>query len=114
MTMLSSSSPVRARTMSGGRAIPARSSTYSSVASPCWTWCSNSSSSWRNRHIAGAHRLGEDVDRSLRRADRAQAARGVKIGPGRVEHADDDAVDVEALLGHLADDDVRVVAVGRH
>ena len=35
MTMLSSSSPVTARTMSGGRAIPARSRTWISVASPC-------------------------------------------------------------------------------
>ena len=32
-------------TMSGGRAMPARSSTKISVASPCCTWCSNSSSS---------------------------------------------------------------------
>ena len=34
MTMLSSSSPVTATTISGGRAIPARSSTWISVASP--------------------------------------------------------------------------------
>src|SRR5207302_778643 len=43
------SSPASARTMSGGRAIPARSRMCSSVASPCWTWCSNSSSSRANR-----------------------------------------------------------------
>src|SRR5688500_1516700 len=47
--MLSSSSPVSASTMSGGRAIPARSRTWISVASPCCTWCSNSSSSRSKR-----------------------------------------------------------------
>src|SRR5581483_8937708 len=45
MMMLSSSSPVVATSMSGGRANPACSSTNTSVASPSWTWCSNSSSS---------------------------------------------------------------------
>ena len=49
MTMLSSSSPVAAMTMLGGRWIPARSSTKSSVASPLTTTCSNSSSSRSNR-----------------------------------------------------------------
>src|SRR5262249_40591443 len=49
MTMLSSSSPVAAITMLGGRWIPARSSTKSSVASPCTTTCSNSSSSRSKR-----------------------------------------------------------------
>ena len=44
---------------------------------------------------------------------RAQAALGVEVGAGRVEHADDDAADPEALLRDLADHDVRVVAVGR-
>ena len=47
--MLSSSSPVSASTMSGGRAMPARSRTKSSVASPRCTWCSNSSSSCSKR-----------------------------------------------------------------
>src|SRR5918995_5157215 len=52
MTMLSSSSPVTATTRSGGRAMPARSSTNSSVASPRIARCSNSSSSasqWSRR-----------------------------------------------------------------
>src|SRR5205807_7186437 len=43
----------------------------------------------------------------------AQAARVVEVGARRIEDASDDALDVEALLGHLRDDDVRVVAVGR-
>ena len=55
----------------------------------------------------------ERVDRRLRRADGAHPARGVEVGARRVEHADDDAVDAEPLLGDLADDDVRVVAVRR-
>ena len=50
MTMLSSSSPVAATSRSGGRLIPARSSTNSSVASPRITWCSNSASSLSNRY----------------------------------------------------------------
>ena len=36
----------------------------------------------------------------------------VELGARRVEQAHDDALVVEALLRHLADDDVRVVAVG--
>src|SRR5581483_875892 len=66
----------------------------------------------RRHEAAAAHRVHERVDRGLRRADGAQAARVVEIGARRVEHAGDDALDVEALLGHLRDDDVRVVAVG--
>ena len=54
MTMLSSSSPVAATSRSGGRLIPARSSTKSSVASPRITWCSNSASSLSNRVRAAA------------------------------------------------------------
>ena len=50
MTMLSSSSPVAATSRSGGRLMPARSSTKSSVASPRITWCSNSASSLSNRY----------------------------------------------------------------
>ena len=50
MTMLSSSSPVAATSRSGGRLMPARSSTYSSVASPRSTWCSNSASSLSKRY----------------------------------------------------------------
>src|SRR6478609_2990053 len=49
MTTLSSSSPVTATTTSGGRLMPARSRTKSSVASPRCTWCSNSASSMSNR-----------------------------------------------------------------
>ena len=50
MIRLSSSSPVTPSTSSGGRAIPARSSTCSSVASPSRTWCSNSSWSCSKRY----------------------------------------------------------------
>src|SRR5919202_1459397 len=49
MIRLSSSSPVTAATTSGGRWIPARSSTWISVASPSSTWCSNSPSSCSKR-----------------------------------------------------------------
>ena len=131
--------------------MPARSSTNSSVASPSWTWCSNSSSSCSNgarrcsssvtscptrssvratlaptlpppatidvhqaftrRDVAGADGVREHVDRGRGRADGAQPALGVELGAGRVEQADDDAADVEALLRDLADHDVRVVAV---
>ena len=49
MTRLSSSSPVTASTSSGGLAIPARSSTLISVASPRITTGPNSSSSRANR-----------------------------------------------------------------
>src|SRR4029079_8896768 len=49
MIRLSSSSPVSAATTSGGRAIPARSSTQSAVGSPGGTWCSNSGWSRSNR-----------------------------------------------------------------
>ena len=61
--------------------------------------------------LARAHGLGEHLDRRLRRADRAQAVRRVELGARRVEDPDDGALDAEALLGDLADDDVRVVAV---
>ena len=43
------------------------------------------------RDLAGADGLDEDVDRGRGRADRAQAALGVELRAGRVEHADDDA-----------------------
>src|SRR5919198_53858 len=66
------------------------------------------------RHLAGADGLGEGLDRRLRGADSAQAELLVEVGARRVEHADDHALDVEALLRHLADDEVRVVAVRRH
>ena len=46
ISMLSSSSPVTAITMSA-RWIPARSSTHSSEASPYWTLCSSSCSTVR-------------------------------------------------------------------
>src|SRR5207248_6306468 len=48
----------------------------------------------------------------LRRAHDAQPARAVEVGARRVEDADDDTADVEALLGDLANEDVRVVTVG--
>ena len=142
MTMLSSSSPVTATTMSGGRRMPARSRTNSSVASPSCTRCSNSSSrrskrsrrcsisvtSWPARDAAcarcsrrpcrrlrpgrtwlgGGSSLGPDLarpgcvdqhrDRVRGRADDAHAERRVELGAGRVEDADDDAADAEALL----------------
>src|SRR5581483_4218854 len=159
MIRLSSSSPVTASSRSGGLAIPARSSSEISVASPSIATWPNSSSrrskrsrrcsisvtscpmssservtflptlpppamitytaSPRGRHgrlegagVAGAHGVGEDGDRRLGGTDRAQAALAVEVGAQRVEHAHDHAVDAEALLQHLADDDVRVVAVG--
>ena len=77
MTMLSSSSPVAATSRSGGRLIPARSSTKSSVASPRITWCSNSASSLSKRYgllldqrhlVAGAEQRPRQV-----RADLAAA-----------------------------------------
>src|SRR5262245_33427395 len=161
MIRLSSSSPVTARTRSGGRAIPARSSTLISVPSPSMTaWpnsasscsyrsrrCSSSVTSWpmstseratffppfppptmimysllllsrrarrlEGTHVARADRLGQHRDRRLRRAYGAQAPLGVEVGAQRVEDAHDDAVDAVALLQHLPDHDVRVVAVGR-
>ena len=53
-----------------------------------------------------------DRDRGLRRADGLQPALRVELGARRVEHAHDDGADPVALLEHLPDDDVRVVAVG--
>src|SRR5437763_9135247 len=61
---------------------------------------------------ARSHRVAERVDRGRRRADRAQPARVVELGARRVEDPDDRAVDAESLLGDLADDQVRVVAIG--
>ena len=156
MIRLSSSSPVTASTRSGGRAIPARSSTcdLGRVAEHA-TWPNSSSSCSKRsrrcsmsvtscpistseratfaptlpppamidvhqpRHLLGtarlarAHGVGERRDRRLRRADGAQPELRVELGARRIEHADDDAVDAVALLRHLADDEVRVVAVGR-
>src|SRR5262249_25144677 len=63
--------------------------------------------------FAGAHCLGQGLDRARGRADDVEAARGVELGARMVEDADDDRGDGELLLRHLADDDVRVVAVGR-
>src|SRR5262245_32029718 len=152
MTTLSSSSPVTATTMSGGRSMPARSSVKSSVASPLCTWCSSSASSRSKREprcsisvtswparisdrarfeptlpppamrmymplaegpFGGADGVGEGGDRARRRADHVQPTGRVEVGPCRVEHPDDDGRHGELLLGHLPDDDVRVVAVGR-
>src|SRR5262245_65609584 len=61
--------------------------------------------------VARAHSVGKHRDRGLRGAHRAQAALGVEVRAQRVEHANDDAADPVALLEHLCDDDVRVVAV---
>src|SRR3989442_4564813 len=161
MIRLSSSSPVTARMMSGGRAMPARSSVLISVASPSIATCPNSTSSWSKRsrrcsisvtscpmstseratffptfpppamiaytrfspclcragrleraHVARAHRVRQHGDRSLRRADGAQAAPRVEVRAQRIEHPYDGAADAVALLQHLPDDDIRVVAVG--
>src|SRR5581483_12182370 len=79
---------------------------------PIWRRWRTSADSLREGDGAAADRLHERVDRRLRRANDAQAALAVEVGPRRVEDADDDAPDVEALLGDLADEDVRVVAVG--
>ena len=158
MTRLSSSSPVTASTMSGGRSIPARSSTWISVASPRRTTGPNSSSScskrsWRcstsvtswpissseaatfdptlpppattmyirpapcagraGARLGCTHGVDEERDRRLGGAHRAQAEPREELGAPRVEHADDDALDAVALLDHLADHDVGVVAVRR-
>ena len=59
-----------------------------------------------------AYRRGQHVDAGLGRADRVQALFGVPSGAARVEHANDDLRDVEALLGDLSDHKVGVVAVG--
>src|SRR5438105_9001424 len=67
----------------------------------------------RARHLAGAHGVRQHVDRGLRRRDGAEAERLVEVCTRRVEHADDDALDVEALLRHLGDHEIRVVAVRR-
>src|SRR5438128_12239991 len=62
--------------------------------------------------LARADGLDQRLDRGIGRADRAQPTLPVELGAGRVEDAHDDAVDRIALLGHLADDAVRVVRVG--
>src|SRR3954468_12824093 len=64
MTRLSSSSPVTASTRSGGRLIPARSRMKSSVASPRWTMCSNSSSSEAKRSARCSISVTSCPDRS--------------------------------------------------
>src|SRR3954454_20357126 len=56
--------------------------------------------------------LAEHVDRPLRRRDRLQPLLAVPGGARRVHHAAQDAPDLEAPLGDLRDDDVRVVTVG--
>src|SRR3954466_3273914 len=55
----------------------------------------------------------QQLDRGLGRTDGLQALLRVPAGPGRVEHPDDHALDIEAALGDLGDDEVGVVAVGR-
>src|SRR3954469_5614759 len=56
--------------------------------------------------------LAEHVDRVLRGRDRLEPLLAVPGRARRVHDAAQDAADVEAPLGDLADDDVRVVAVG--
>src|ERR1700754_336560 len=57
-------------------------------------------------------RFGDEVDGVLRRTDRVQALLGVPGGARGVCDAHDDPRDVEAPLGDLGDDQVRVVAAG--
>ena len=59
-----------------------------------------------------AHGGLEQLDRGLGGADGLQALLGVPARPGRVQHAHHHALDVEAALGDLGDDEVGVVAVG--
>src|ERR671922_726121 len=62
-----------------------------------------------------AHGRLEQLDGGLGGADRLESLLRVPTGPGGVEHADDHAIDMEATLRDLGDDQVRVVAVGgRH
>src|SRR5262245_46817133 len=63
--------------------------------------------------IARPDVVGQDGDRRLGRAHRPQPPLRVEVRARRVEHAGDDAVDAEAFLDHLGDDDIRVVSVGR-
>src|SRR5436190_11917732 len=65
------------------------------------------------RDAAGAHRLGQNRDRRRGRAYGPQPAGRVELRTRRVEDPDHHAVDVEALLRDLPDDEVRVVAVRR-
>src|SRR5215216_5928065 len=58
-------------------------------------------------------RLLQLLDRDLGRADGVQALLGVPGGAARVEHARDHPRDLEAAVGELRHDEVRVVAVGR-
>ena len=67
----------------------------------------------RRRRLRGAHGLEQSGDRGLSRAHDAHAAIGVQLRAGRIEDADDDGGDVVALLQHLSDHDVRVVAARR-
>ncbi len=66
----------------------------------------------RRRDRARPRGVHQAVDGDARRAHGVEAALRVELRARRVEHAHDDAAHVEALLRDLADDDVRVVAVG--
>src|SRR5215218_1945021 len=55
----------------------------------------------------------EQLDRGLRRTDRLEPLLGVPLGPARIEHAHDHAVDIEAALSDLGDHEVGVLTVGR-
>src|SRR5436190_18246431 len=64
------------------------------------------------RNHTRAHRVAQRVDGGGRRADRAEAARGVELRPRRIEDSHHGALDPEPLLCDLPDDKVGVVAVG--
>src|SRR4051794_39862627 len=55
----------------------------------------------------------DEIDRVLRRTDRVQSLLGVPGGAARIEHAHDDARDVEAALRDLRDHEIGVVPVRR-
>src|SRR4029079_1697854 len=69
----------------------------------------------RLRDGAAPRRFRQHLDRVRGRADRAHPLLGGERSPRRVEQPNDHTLDPEPLLDHLADDDVRVVAVcGAH
>src|SRR5262249_22327633 len=68
----------------------------------------------RRRYRTRPRGLEQPIDGDAGRADRLEPALLVEARAGGVEDTHHDAPDVEALLRDLADDDVRVVAVGRN
>ena len=63
---------------------------------------------WPTRTVSRSTEIAVCVGQTV-----LHASAGVELGARRVEDADDDGADPVSLLEHLADDDVRVVAVGR-